>query len=74
MTNEISARELEVLKLFAKGLSRKEISERLIIGVKTVNTHLERISEKLDIHSGVNLLRYLLLNGIFTVEDLKEKA
>lgn len=73
MTNEISPRELEVMKLFAKGLSKKEISERLFIAVKTVKTHIERISEKLDIHGGVNLLRYALINGILTIEDLKEQ-
>ena len=73
MTNEISQRELEVLKLFAKGLSKKEISERLIISVKTVSTHIERISDKLNVHGGVNMLRYALINGILTIEDLKEQ-
>ena len=50
-TNGLSRRELEVLSLLAEGLSQPAIAERLVISPKTVGTHIERILEKLGVHS-----------------------
>jgi two-component system, NarL family, response regulator NreC len=47
--NDLSEREIEVLKLYAEGKSTREISERLFISVKTVGTHKQHIFEKLGI-------------------------
>jgi DNA-binding NarL/FixJ family response regulator len=46
----LSDREREVLELMAQGLSNKAIAERLVIDVKTVETHIARIMTKLDLH------------------------
>jgi len=46
--NELSSRELHVLKLVARGLSNKQIASRLAISDKTVRNHLSRIFKKLD--------------------------
>ena len=46
----LSAREREVLELMAQGLSNRAIAERLVIDVKTVETHIARILTKLDLH------------------------
>ena len=46
----LSEREREVLELMAQGLSNRAIAERLVIDVKTVETHIARILTKLDLH------------------------
>jgi DNA-binding NarL/FixJ family response regulator len=46
----LSGRERDVLELMAQGLSNKAIAERLVIDVKTVETHIARIMTKLDLH------------------------
>jgi LuxR family maltose regulon positive regulatory protein len=47
----LSARELEVLRLAAAGLSRKQTAQRLVLSQRTVGNHLTRIYEKLAVHS-----------------------
>jgi DNA-binding NarL/FixJ family response regulator len=47
----LTARELEVLRLMARGQSPREIAERLVISPKTVSSHLQRILSKLAVHS-----------------------
>jgi DNA-binding NarL/FixJ family response regulator len=46
----LSGRERDVLELMAQGLSNRAIAERLVIDVKTVETHVARILTKLDLH------------------------
>jgi DNA-binding NarL/FixJ family response regulator len=48
---DLTVRELEVLKLLAIGLSQAEIAGRLVLSPKTVGTHIQHILGKLDIHS-----------------------
>jgi len=45
----ISERELEVLELVAKGLSNKQISEKLFVSINTTKTHLSHLYEKLEV-------------------------
>jgi DNA-binding NarL/FixJ family response regulator len=49
--DSLSARELEVLKLLAKGFLVKEIADRSNLGYGTVRTYIRRIYEKLQVHS-----------------------
>jgi predicted ATPase/DNA-binding CsgD family transcriptional regulator/Flp pilus assembly protein TadD len=46
---DLTERELEVLRLLADGLTNKEIAERLVLSYRTVQTHLYRIFNKLDV-------------------------
>ena len=56
--NSLSKRELQVLKLFFKGRRNIEISEKLNINQKTVNTYITRVMKKLEVSSKTDL--YLL--------------
>jgi LuxR family maltose regulon positive regulatory protein len=53
LTEPLSERELEILRLVAAGLTTQEIAEELVIAVGTVRTHLKNIYGKLDAHSRV---------------------
>jgi DNA-binding NarL/FixJ family response regulator len=60
---ELSERETDVLRLVAGGHSNKEISARLNISVKTVETYKARAMEKLGYRSRVELVRYAADQG-----------
>jgi len=62
--NQVSNREREVLIAIAEGLSNKEIACRLGVGVRTVETHRERIMRKLNIHSVAGLTRFAIQKGL----------
>ena len=62
----LSNRELEVLKLLARGESLVEIGERLHLSPKTVTTYRARILEKMGLSSNAELTRYALENGLLT--------
>ncbi len=66
----LSKREKDVLKLLAKGLSNKEISEQLFISPHTVITHRKNITRKLNIKSVAGLIVYAIINEIISVEDM----
>jgi DNA-binding CsgD family transcriptional regulator len=56
----LSAREDEVARLVAQGLSNAEIGERLFITTRTVATHLQHIYRRLELPSRAALIRYVL--------------
>jgi two-component system, NarL family, nitrate/nitrite response regulator NarL len=62
--SRLSNREREVLMHIAQGESNKEIAGQLKIGVRTVETHRERIMRKLDIHSIAGLTRFAIAQGM----------
>lgn len=63
-TGELSAREIEVLRLIAAGKINKEIADELCISVTTVITHRKNISSKLGVKSVSGLSLYAMMNGI----------
>ena len=69
-THELSAREIEVLKLITKGLINKEIAERLNIGLTTVISHRKNITEKLGIKSVAGLTIYAVMNGYIEADSI----
>ncbi len=62
--DELTSREKEVLKLLADGYTNQEIADRLIISVKTVETHRAHILEKLELHTRADLVKYARSHGI----------
>ncbi len=57
---ELSAREVEVLILIAKGYGNKEISDKLFLSVKTVESYKSKIMTKLDLKTRPELVEYAL--------------
>jgi len=66
---QLTQREREVLIQIAEGLSNKEVASKLGVGVRTVETHRERIMKKLDIHSVAGLTKYALNKGLITLNS-----
>jgi two-component system nitrate/nitrite response regulator NarL len=64
---ELSLREREVLALIAEGMSNKEAAAWLDVSVRTVEKHRERIMNKLNLHSIVELTKYAIANGIVQI-------
>ncbi len=64
---QLTSREREVLVLIAEGKSNKEIADRLGIGVRTIETHRERIMRRLNIHSVAGLTKYAIANGLVSL-------
>jgi two-component system nitrate/nitrite response regulator NarL len=65
---QLTSREREVLVEIAEGKSNKEIADRLGIGVRTIETHRERIMRRLNIHSVAGLTKYAIANGLISLE------
>jgi two-component system nitrate/nitrite response regulator NarL len=64
---QLTPREREVLTQIAEGLSNKEVANLLGVGVRTVETHRERIMRKLDIHSVAGLTRFAIAKGFVSL-------
>jgi DNA-binding NarL/FixJ family response regulator len=60
----LTAREVDVLRLVAIGLSDAEVAEQLVVSVRTVNAHLRSIYRKVGVHSRAAAGRYAEENGL----------
>lgn len=60
----LTDRETEVLRLVAKGLSYKQIAERLVLSHRTVQNHVQNTLNKLQLHNRVELVRYAIERGL----------
>lgn len=63
-TPRLTERETEVLRLVAKGLSYKQIAERLVLSHRTVQNHVQNTLNKLQLHNRVELARYAIEQGL----------
>lgn len=61
---DLTQREREVLVQIAEGLSNKEIASALNLGVRTVETHRDRLMRKLGIHSVAGLTKFAIRHGL----------
>ncbi|WP_262851884.1 response regulator [Mumia quercus] len=60
----LTERETEVLRLVAKGLTYKQIAERLVLSHRTVQNHVQNTLRKLQLHNRVELVRYAIERGL----------
>jgi DNA-binding NarL/FixJ family response regulator len=60
----LSQRETEVLRLVAKGLTARQIAERLTLSHRTVENHVQSTLRKLQLHNRVELARYVIEHGL----------
>jgi two-component system, NarL family, nitrate/nitrite response regulator NarL len=67
-SKKLTGREMEVLSMIAEGRSNKEMACSLGVGVRTVETHRERVMNKLDIHNVAGLTKYAIAHGIIKLE------
>jgi len=68
----LSDRELEILKLTAKGMSNKDIAERLFLSVRTVKAHLSNIFNKMAVASRTEAIVKGIREGWLTLEDMSD--
>jgi DNA-binding NarL/FixJ family response regulator len=66
----LSDREFEVFQMIGHGVGPSEIAEKLGLSVKTVETHRERIKEKLNLASGSELIRYAMQ---YVMDEMRDK-
>ena len=66
----LSARELEVLLLAARGLSNREIASRVHVAEATVKRHMANVNQKLDVSSRGEAARMALREGWITIEEI----
>jgi DNA-binding NarL/FixJ family response regulator len=59
---QLSNRELQVLRLIGAGSSTREAAQLLHLSIKTVESHRQRIKRKLNLRTGIQLLRYAMLS------------
>jgi NarL family two-component system response regulator LiaR len=64
----LTARELEVLRLVAKGLSNQDIADNLVIAEVTVRTHVSNILSKLHLANRVQATLYALREGLVSID------
>ncbi|MEG0463425.1 MULTISPECIES: response regulator transcription factor [Bacteroides] len=68
----ISQREKEIVVCVVKGMTNKEIAEKLFLSIHTVITHRRNISKKLQIHSAAGLTIYAIVNKLVELSDVKD--
>jgi DNA-binding NarL/FixJ family response regulator len=63
-TPQLTDRETEVLRLVAKGMTARQIAERLVLSHRTVENHVQSTLRKLQLHNRVELARYAIEHGL----------
>ena len=67
--DQLTERELEILRLAAKGMSNREIARDLVISIRTAQTHLSNIFNKMGVGSRTEAVVHGLRKGWITLED-----
>lgn len=68
--HQLNQRELEILRLVARGITNKQIAAELIISERTVQTHCVNIFKKLGVSSRTEAVLHVFKEGLITLDDL----
>ena len=71
LLEQLTEREVEVLRLAAKGMSNRDISRELNISIRTVQTHLSNVFNKLGVGSRTEAVVLGLRKGLFSLEETR---
>jgi two-component system response regulator NreC len=71
--NILSDRELQVLKLVARGYSSAQIAKLIAVGVKTVETYRSRFAEKLGLRTRSDVIRFAVQMGLLSAETIESE-
>jgi NarL family two-component system response regulator LiaR len=71
LLEQLTEREVEVLRLAAKGMSNRDISRELSISVRTVQTHLSNVFNKLGVGSRTEAVVLGLRKGLFSLDETR---
>jgi two-component system response regulator NreC len=69
----LSRRELQVLRLVARGYTSAEIAKQIFVGVKTIETYRSRLAEKLGLRTRSDVIRFAVQMGLLTPETLESE-
>jgi two-component system response regulator NreC len=69
--NILSDRELQVLRLVARGYSSQQIAKQILVGVKTVETYRSRLAQKLGLRTRSDVVRFAVQMGLLSPEMLE---
>jgi len=71
--NILSQRELQVLRLVARGYTSAAIAKQIFVGVKTIETYRSRFAEKLGLRTRSDVVRFAVQMGLLTAESLESE-
>jgi DNA-binding NarL/FixJ family response regulator len=60
----LTAREIEVLRMVATGMTARQIADQLVVSVRTVQNHVQNTLRKLQLHNRVELTRWAVEHGV----------
>lgn len=66
LLEELTAREIEIIKYISQGLTNTQVGEKLFISPRTVDTHRTNIMRKIEVHNVASLIRFAFQNGLAT--------
>ena len=69
LVKRLSARQIQVLQLIARGKTTKQVALELNISAKTVETHRMQLMDRLEIHDIPGLVRFAIKVGLAALED-----
>jgi regulator of cell morphogenesis and NO signaling len=71
ISEQLSQREKEIISCIAKGMTSKEIADKLNLSVHTITTHRRNITSKLQIHNPAGLTIFAIVNKLVSIEEIK---